>query len=89
MTKEGSSKIVNFLTHGIGIVLLGCGHSGDIVKRMLIFIKMFYYTPGRQTNCMIMSKFVILEKEDGYVNTDYNLYLKVWGSLQGKNDSKI
>lgn len=37
----------------------------------------------------IMSKFVILEKEDGYVNTDYNLYLKVWGSLQGKNDSKI
>ena len=26
MTKEGTTKIVNFMTHGAGILILGCGH---------------------------------------------------------------
>ena len=26
MTKEGSTKIVNFMTPGAGVLVLGCGH---------------------------------------------------------------
>ena len=38
MTKEGSTKIVNFMTPGAGAFVLGCGHIGHRVK-------MHYYTP--------------------------------------------
>ena len=41
--KEGSTKIVDFMTPGAGVVELGCGHIGDIVK-MLYFLKNFYST---------------------------------------------
>ena len=27
MTKEGSTKIVNFMTPGTGVLALGCGHT--------------------------------------------------------------
>ena len=26
MTKEGSTKILNFITHGVGVLMLGRGH---------------------------------------------------------------
>ena len=32
MTKEGSTKIVNFITPGTGVLVLGRGHISHIVK---------------------------------------------------------
>ena len=32
ITKEGSTKIVNFMTPGAGVLALGCGHINHIVK---------------------------------------------------------
>ena len=50
MTKEGSTKIVNIMVPGAGVVVLGCGHIGDIVK-VLIFIKTLNLLPDIcQTN---------------------------------------
>ena len=34
MTKEGSTKIVNFMTSGAGIFVLGCGHISNIIVKM-------------------------------------------------------
>ena len=31
-TKEGSTKIINFMTPGAGVLVLGCGHISRIVK---------------------------------------------------------
>ena len=32
MKKEGSTKIVHFMTPGAGVLVLGCGHISHIVK---------------------------------------------------------
>ena len=32
MTKEGSTKIVNFMSPGAGVLVLGCGHISHRVK---------------------------------------------------------
>ena len=32
MTEEGSTKIVNFVTPGTGVLVLGCGHISHMVK---------------------------------------------------------
>ena len=32
MSKEGSTKIINFMTPGAGILMLGCGQISRIVK---------------------------------------------------------
>ena len=32
MTKEGSTKIVTFMTPGAGVLAIGCGHISHIVK---------------------------------------------------------
>ena len=37
MTKEGSTKIVNFMTPGAGVLVLGCGHISRIVKMHYCF----------------------------------------------------
>ena len=37
MTKEGSTKIVNFVTPGVGVFMLGRGHISHIVKMHYIF----------------------------------------------------
>ena len=38
MTKEGSNKIVNFMTHGAMVLVLGCGHKNHISKYALSFL---------------------------------------------------
>ena len=47
MTKEGSTKIINFMTPGVGLLVLGRGHIIYTVK---------LYKPGiDQTNkCLVM-----------------------------------
>ena len=51
MTKEGSTKIVNFMTPGAGVLVLGCGHISHIVKLHYFFKNLLVYFPGiDQTN---------------------------------------
>ena len=45
MTKEGSIKIVNFMTHGAGVLVLGPGHISHKVK-MHYFFKNLILLPG-------------------------------------------
>ena len=37
MTKLGSTKIVNFMTPGAGVHVLGCGHISNIVEMRYFF----------------------------------------------------
>ena len=37
INKEGSTKIVTFMTPGAGVLLLGCGHLSHIVKMYYFF----------------------------------------------------
>ena len=44
MTKEGSTKIVNFMTPGAGILVLGRGHISHIVKMHYFFKNLLLYS---------------------------------------------
>ena len=48
MTKEGSTKIVNFMTPGAGVLVLGRGHISHIVK--IILFKIFFSTPRHKSD---------------------------------------
>ena len=43
MTKEGSTKIVNFVTHGAGVLVLEHGRKGHIVKMNYFFKNLLLY----------------------------------------------
>ena len=44
MTKEGSTKIVNFITPGAGVIVLGRGHINHIVNLHYFFENLFLYS---------------------------------------------
>ena len=44
MTKEGSTKIVNFMTPGAGVLALGHGHISHIVKIHYFFKNLLLYS---------------------------------------------
>ena len=44
MTKEGSTKIVTFMTPGAGVLVLGCGHIIHIVKMHYFFKNLLLYS---------------------------------------------
>ena len=46
MTKEGSTKIVNFMTPRAGVLVLGRGHISHIVKMHNFFLKSSSLLPG-------------------------------------------
>ena len=49
MTKEGSTKIVNFMTGGIGVLVPRCGHLSYIVKMHNFFKNILLYTQAQIT----------------------------------------
>ena len=56
MTKEGSTKIVNFMIPRAGVLVLGRGHISHIVK-MYYFFKKSLPLPqayNRQAKCIVM-----------------------------------
>ena len=59
MTKEGSTKIVNFMTHGAGFFLLGRGHISHIVK-IYYFLRTLLYSQAQIRQIMYI---VIITKE--------------------------
>ena len=46
MTKEGSTKIINFMTPGTGVLVLGHGHMSHIVKMHFFFSNHSTLLPG-------------------------------------------
>ena len=44
MTKEGSTKIVNFMTPGAEVLVLGRGHISHIVKMHYFFKNLLLYS---------------------------------------------
>ena len=56
MTKEGTTKIVNFMTPGPGVLVLGCGHKSHIVKLHYFFKNFLLYSQAqiRQTKYVVM-----------------------------------
>ena len=62
MTKEGSTKIVNFLTPGPGVLVLRRGHIGKIVKMHFFFKDLLLYSQAqiRQT------KYVVMMTKEGF-----------------------
>ena len=54
MTKEGSTKIVNFMTPGAGVLMLGHGHISHIVKMHYFFLKSALFPSIDQTNLIFI-----------------------------------
>ena len=57
MTKEGSTKIINFMIPGAGVLVLGCDHISHIVKMqnfMIKFISLLCQALIRQNKCIVM-----------------------------------
>ena len=56
MTKEGSTKTVNFMTPGAGVLVLGCGHISYIVKMHYFFkhLLLYFQAQNRQTKYRVM-----------------------------------
>ena len=56
MSKEGSTKIVNFMTPRSGVLVLGYGHISQIVKMHYFFKNLHLYSDAyiRQTKYIIM-----------------------------------
>ena len=56
MTKEGSTKIVNFMTPRAGDLVLGCGYISHIVKMHYLFKNILLYSHAyiRQTKYIVL-----------------------------------
>ena len=56
MIKKGSTKILNFLTPGAGVLVLRCDLTSYIVKIHYFFLNLLLYswTIFRQTKCIVM-----------------------------------
>ena len=56
MTKEGSTKIVTFMTPWAGVLVLGRGHISHIVKMHYFFKSLLLYSQAyiRQTKYKVM-----------------------------------
>ena len=56
MNKEGSTKIVHFMTPGAGFLVLGCGHISHIVKMHYFFKNLLFNSQAliRQTKYVVM-----------------------------------
>ena len=56
MTREGDTKIVNFMTFGEGVLVLGHGHISNIVKMHYLFknFPLHSQTYIRQIKCIVM-----------------------------------
>ena len=61
MTKEGSTKIVTFMSPDAGVLVLGCGHLSHIVKMHYFFKNLLLLSEAyiRQT------KYIVLINKEG------------------------
>ena len=64
MTKEGSTKIINFMTSGAGVLVLGCGHThaSHIVKLHYFFNNLLLYSQAK----IRQTKYVVIMTKEGF-----------------------
>ena len=55
MTKEGSTKIIIFMTFGAGILVLGCGDM-SYSENASFLLKIFFSTPRHMSNKLSMKQ---------------------------------
>ena len=61
MTKEGSIKIVNFMTPGAGVLVQECGHKSHIVKLHYFFKKFLIYSQALNSQ----TKYAVMMTKEG------------------------
>ena len=61
MTKEGSTRIINFMTPGAGVLVLGRGHISHIVKLHYSFKNLLLYSQA----LIRQSKYVVMMTKEG------------------------
>ena len=61
MTKEGSTKIVNFMTPRAGVLVLGPGHISHIVKMHYFFKNHLLYSQ----ECIRQTKYTVVMTKEG------------------------
>ena len=61
MTKEGSTKFVNFMTPGAGVLVLECGHISHIVKMHYFFKNLLLYSQAQNRK----TKYIVMMTHEG------------------------
>ena len=76
MTKEGSNKIVNFMTPGAGVLVLEHGHISHIVKQHCFFNNLFRYSQAeiKQTKCIVIMTKVVCTRIVNSYKSQVNMY---------------
>ena len=74
MTKEGSTKIVNFMNPGTGVIVLGRGHISHIVKLHYFFNNLLLYTPRHRSNKVYT---IVIMTEEGSIKK--RNFMTPWG----------
>ena len=79
MTKEGSTKIVNFMTPGAGILMFGRGHISHIVN--MYYHLLYQYTTHWLKLClgiMLLLSYIIA---DFHLYYDWTVDIQIWALL--------
>ena len=71
MTKEGSTKIVTFITPGTEVLVLGCGHLSCIVKMHYFFKILLLYSQAK----IRQTKYVLIMTKEGSTIILHNMTL--------------
>ena len=61
MTKEGSAKIVNFMTPTVGVLVLECGHISHIVKMHYFLLDFLLYSQAY----IKLTKYIVMMTKEG------------------------
>ena len=64
ITREGSTKIVNFMTAGAGVLMPGRGHISHIAK-MHYFLEIVFSTPRHRTEKVYM--YILMMTKEGSI----------------------
>ena len=68
MNKEGSTKIINFLTPGAGVLVLRHGHTSHILKMHYFFKILLLYSQALNRQTMYI---VMMTKEESTKNVNF------------------
>ena len=92
ITKEGSTKIINFMTPGVGVFVLRCGHISYIVKIYYFFKIILLYSQAqiRETEGIVMMS---ITGRDSYAGVwsyiEHAIFLLLFLFTQGHGSVKL
>ena len=79
MTKEGSTKILTFMTPGAGVLVLVYGHISHIVK-IHFFLKSFSLFPVRDQTNYVYTCVLLMTRERSTKIVNFMTRALSWGS---------